>query len=259
MRKELYRFTEGENVWTYTSADEAEVYAGETYTPAAIGRSEAEQKGELTKANIDVSVAIDSDLGQRYVSSLIDAVVGLTIFVKDDEDVYVAWKGRLSIVKPERASIKLVFESVFTSLRRPGLRTMYQRSCPHVLYGRGCRLNKADFRIPAHLVSISNNGLSIIVNEATTYPNGTFVGGMIEDMEGNLRLIIDHYGPTLTLIRKLDGLAWTSADPEDINCYIYPGCMRTKEDCKNKFNNIDNYGGYPFIPLTNPFGGKAII
>ena len=144
-------------------------------------------------------------------------------------------------------------------MRRPGLRTMYQRSCPHVLYGRGCRLDKEDFKIPAHLSSITTNGLSVTVYKASSYPNGYFTGGMISDMDGNLRLIIDHVGAKLTLIRKLDGLAWTSADPEDINCYIFPGCMRTKEDCKDKFNNIDNYGGYPFIPLTNPFGGKAII
>lgn len=33
------------------------------------------------------------------------------------------------------------------------------------------------------------------------------------------------------------------------------GCNKTVSDCKNKFNNIRNYGGFPYIPAKNPTQG----
>ena len=34
---------------------------------------------------------------------------------------------------------------------------------------------------------------------------------------------------------------------------LYPGCQHTLTICATRFNNLENYGGYPFIPLDNPF------
>ena len=39
---------------------------------------------------------------------------------------------------------------------------------------------------------------------------------------------------------------------------MYAGCDHTHGTCKNKFNNIVNYGGQPYIPILNPFGGSSI-
>jgi hypothetical protein len=40
---------------------------------------------------------------------------------------------------------------------------------------------------------------------------------------------------------------------------LYPGCDHTlgAAGCA-KFANTDNFGGTPFIPNKNPFGGTAI-
>lgn len=34
--------------------------------------------------------------------------------------------------------------------------------------------------------------------------------------------------------------------------YIYFGCNKTTDDCENKFDNINNFGGFPYIPINNP-------
>jgi len=39
----------------------------------------------------------------------------------------------------------------------------------------------------------------------------------------------------------------------------YAGCNRTIQECSSKFNNTLNYGGMPFIPTKNPFGGDPIF
>lgn len=265
--KELYRFVEGSSVWTVTSADSSEVYNGETYVPVTIGRSEAESKNELSRANLQITVDPDNDMGRRWLKNILDEVVSLTLFSKDGADVVVAWKGRLSSVKLERTAITLIFESVFTSLRRFGLRGKYQRSCPHVLYGRGCNLNKDDFAVNGAITTI--NGVKITALAAALQPDGFYNAGMIEGPDGALRFVVQHVGTQLTLIRPLDSLGEGLANSGYGHGYglaygqftanIYPGCDRTKETCSSKFANLNNYGGFPFIPLDNPMAGSSIV
>ena len=104
---------------------------------------------------------------------------------------------------------------------------------------------------------------------AAGYPAGFFTSGMIEAPDGTLRFITGHSGSTLTLIRPLESLNSFFAKNGYGEGYgygygglvirIYPGCDRTKETCQSKFNNLNNYGGFPFIPLKNPFGGSSIV
>lgn len=265
--KELYRFVEGSSVWTVTSADSSEVYNGETYVPVTIGRSEAESKNELSRANLQITVDLDNAMGRRWLKNILDEVVSLTLFSKDGADVAVTWKGRLSSVKPEETAITLVFESIFTSLRRPGLRAKYQRSCPHVLYRRGCNLDKDDFAVSSAITAVS--GATVTATAAALQPDGWYNGGMIQGPDGALRFVLAHVGSTLTLIRSLDSVTEGFANSGYGNGYglfygglavnIYPGCDRTKETCSGKFNNLLNMGGFPFIPLKNPFGGSSIV
>lgn len=265
--KELYRFVEGSTVWTVTSADTAEVHNSETYLPITIGRNEAESKNDISRANIEVSVDLDNAMGLRWLKSIIEEVVTLTIFSKDGADVSVVWKGRLASVKPDMSAITLVFESIFTSLRRPGLRAKYQRSCPHVLYGRGCNLDKDDFAVSSAITAVS--GATVTATAAALQPDGWYNGGMIQGPDGALRFVLAHVGSTLTLIRSLDSVTEGFANSGYGNGYglfygglavnIYPGCDRTKETCDSKFNNLLNMGGFPFIPLKNPFGGSSIV
>ena len=250
MSIELYRFSSGNRVWTYTTTDTPQTHNGETYAPVAIGRSEIQSRNELSKANLDVRIDASSDLARYLVTNYLEQIVGLTVFEKDGASFDTIWKGRLASVKPGTAEVTLAFESIFTSLRRPGLRARYQRSCRHVLYGRGCWLNKDNFAIPGTLGQI--NGDNVQVLEAANYPSGYFMGGMIRAPDGSLRFVIHHVGDVLTLSRKHEGLV------EDSQVTLYPGCDRTKETCISKFNNLSNFGGFPYIPVKNPFGGSSI-
>lgn len=273
MKKELYRFTEGVDVWTITSADSDEVYdAGsgdETYVSTTIGRNEVESKNELSRANIEVSLSIDDPMARRWMRQIVDDVVTLTIFSKNGGDVNVVWKGRLSSVKPESAAITLIFESIFTSLRRSGLRKKYQRSCPHILYGRGCKLDKEDFATDGAMTSISTDGQVLTVPEAAAFADGYFTAGMVEAPDGTLRFVTNHSGSSLTLIRPIQSLIEAFATSGygvnygafygGVAVRIFPGCTRSKEVCNSKFDNLNNYGGFPYIPLKNPFNGSSIV
>jgi hypothetical protein len=81
---------------------------------------------------------------------------------------------------------------------------------------------------------------------------------MIETASGDLRYIIDHSGTQLTLIVPLSDLTEDVNDSSgDALVALYPGCDHTRETCKDKFDNLANYGGFPWIPSKNPFANSV--
>lgn len=251
---ELFRIVEGATVTTVTSSDKSVTYSSETYTPVAIGRSQVEAKNELSRANIEITLGIDNAIAQRYMNSIVDTVVTLTVYEQQDATTTVLWKGRLSAVKPLESTVKLIFESVFTSLRRPGIPARFQRNCRHILYGRGCRLNKEDFDIAGTATAVS--GSVVTVGAAASYPDGYFLGGMLEAPDLTLRFIVSHSGNQIGLIRKIDSLTTAiGGGPQSVR--LFPGCDRSREVCLTRFNNLNNNGSFPFIPTRNPFGGST--
>jgi hypothetical protein len=40
---------------------------------------------------------------------------------------------------------------------------------------------------------------------------------------------------------------------------LYPGCDHLKATCLAKFDNLPNYGGFPYIPARNPLDGRSIV
>lgn len=255
-------------VWTYTSGDTAVTYMGEVYEPIPLGRSETETKNELSRANIEVKLSLDNVMGRRWLHDLVETLVGLTIFEKDEDgEIGIVWKGRLSGLKPSMSEIALNFESVFTSLRRPGLRARYQRSCRHMLYSRSCGVNKESWAVDG--IATAVNGPVVTVPEAAAYPAGYFVTGMLEGPDGTLRFIVGHSGDQITLIRPFVSMAKAlSLDGYGLSygkyyggakVRMFPGCDRTRNTCLGRFNNLNNYGGFDWIPLRNPFDGSSIV
>lgn len=262
-RTELYRFVEGSVINTQTSGNAPVTYnAGdgdELYTPFAIGRSVVEVKNELSKASLELSLALNNPVAQRYLSGIVDTVLTLTVFQQTNATTNVIWKGRLAKVKLSNKKVSLIFESIFTSMRRPGLRARWQKNCRHSLYGPGCTVDKALFAFNDDVVSIS--GVDVVMTDLSLFADGYFSGGMIETLDDNvLRYIIAHVGNNLTLARSFDHLAaLVAAGPPPIAVNLYPGCAKTMTVCDGTFSNIDNYGGFPWIPNKNPMGGSSIL
>lgn len=247
----------GSSVWTMTAGPDI-VYLSETYVETGIKRNGIEQKNELSKATLEVSIPIDHELAISLLTSYSEEVMTITVFTKIDATYETAWKGRLASIKPGDESLTLNFESVFTSLRRPGLRARFQRSCRHALYGRGCGLNFASHGSAAVINAIT--GSTLTVPEALLQSNGYFTGGMVAASDGALSYIINHVGDQLTLQRVnfsiLSEFALTGVGTA---ITLYPGCDHLRSTCNTKFNNLLNYGGFDWIPSKNPMGGSSIV
>lgn len=264
---EMYKFVRDADEWNKTSANIEVSYNGDTYVPAPIGRGDLEARNELSKSTLEVELDIFDDLAQDLLTSFTEKVLSLTLFIKTDAVTGVAWKGRLTDVKPTKTKLKLSFENIFTSMRRPGLRARYQKPCRHLLYGRGCGLDPEAFATAGRVLAIS--GTFVTVAEAALQPDGYYLGGMLRGNDGILGYIISHSGSIIGLQRPIDSLTADFAISGyglnygnlygGLEAKLYPGCDRLRQTCETKFNNLDNYGGFPWIPSRNPMDGSSIV
>lgn len=265
--KDLFRIvTTGPTVWTMTSGTEEVDYpsgtddAMEHYVPTSMGRGGITLKNELTKANMDVRIPLDHPLAVLLLGSWLETVTTITVFRQRASGTSVIWKGRLTACTPDDAFAKLVFESIYTSMRRPGLRARYQKSCRHPLYGRGCWLDPEDFAQVATMDAIGVDGRSIISPEAALQVDGFYTGGMVKAPDGTLTYITSHAGTDLLLNRLSAGLAAAFGETgPGTPITLYPGCDHSYATCAAKFNNDDDYGGFDHIPTKNPMGGSSIV
>ena len=257
----IYRFlfTTGDGVdYRFTTSPTIVADSNGTYTPAPIRLGNLSQTNELAKNPLDLKFPRDNTFAQAFLGGVPEQATAVTVFRQhaDDPsgDFQYYWKGRVIGAEASGDVVTISCESVFTSMKRPGVRARYQRSCRHVLYGSECRLQDYDWAVVNTVVSAS--GTTIVVNPDSSIEDASYyVGGTIEMSDGQVRYIVAQNGWTLTLIYKFPELeAALAADSTgEVQVTLYPGCDHTRGLCISKFDNGLNYGGFPWIPWRSPF------
>lgn len=264
--RELYRFTRGSNTWRFTSNDSDVVAIDGTYITEDIKRSSIEYTGDLNRSNLVITVGGANDIAEMFKGAAPGEIVAVTVMrlheTMEDDGVPGAstssitlWTGRVLGSRWGPVGAELQCEPASISLKRIGLRRLYQRQCPHVLYSEICGASRALFLTTATITLLS--GKQITVGSVGGHPDGMFSGGYLSWASAGgyseYRMILSHVGMVLTVAYPLP----PSATGTQIT--LYGGCNHTTSDCNTKFNNLNNYGGFPYIPEKNPFGGSPIF
>lgn len=252
---ELYEFNYGMNVYRFTSAQTEVNHNSETWEPAFLRRGSIDFSAEDGRNNLKIDTVRNFTIADLYRIMPPTDVILLTVhrLHAGDGESIVAWSGRLLNVEFSGSRAAMICEPITTSLKRTGLRRIYQRQCSHVLYGSACSVNKADFAVPVTLSGVTG----VTLGSATfgLYADGFFAGGYIEFLNDGVierRFITAHSGTQITINMPL--LALAGGD----SITAYAGCDHTMPTCKNTFNNLNNFGGFPYTPQKNPFGGNGI-
>nr|DAL47970.1 MAG TPA_asm: minor tail protein [Caudoviricetes sp.] len=259
---ELYTINYSGKSWYYTTSVEDVVYDGKTFRAAAIRRGETEETSDASKSDIEVRLGRGSDFGSLFKVTPPSEPITLTIqqyhaflgYQLPDKQTITVWKGRVTNVNWVGAELVITAESVFSSLLRVGVTRKFSRQCTHTLYGSACAVRRGMFSIQSTPVNI----LGVVVSIAHGKPVGWFNGGYIRYKNSQTgaveyRQIVSSGANTITLNAIPLGMEVNTTEVT-----MFAGCDKTHTTCRVKFNNIENYGGQPFIPIQNPFGGSSI-
>lgn len=271
----LYQFIEGDQVWRFTSRATAWTSAGSggetiTWEPAAVAHGDVVQTSEIERGRLELTWPLSHPFARRFLAPMGNTPVTLTIFRGHEQvlgETVAHWKGRVLGAEVEGQRILLSCESVFSTLRRAGVRAKYQRLCRHALYGRGCGLDIAQHWLTGTVTAVSGGGVAVTIPEAAEQHDGWYRGGVLR-FGAQLGFITGHAGAVLTLSRQMPEIAAALANPEidpetgdpaPLLAYIAPGCDLRAATCAAKFDSLLNFGGFPEIPGRNPLGGGSIV
>lgn len=251
---ELYEFAAA-STYRFTSAADDVTISATTYTQLnGLSRSAIEDTGDIYKSSLTITAPEDfvvSKLFEVYPPSQVVTLKLSRVQLADLTDVAIMWLGRVLNVAWSPGHSTITCESIFTRLKMPGLRRVYARTCPYVLYGPECKALVTAFQEIATLDAMSVDRFSISSATFAGHPDGYYTGGKFSfDAGGGVierRGVRAHVGDTITMTHPIPLL--TAASTITIN----PGCAHTKAVCQGTFGNLVNFGGFPYIPTINPY------
>jgi uncharacterized phage protein (TIGR02218 family) len=250
---ELYRFDYGSTVYRYTSADRDVTYDEETWTAIPIDRSDrVRDTSEDTKNLVTIPVAHDNEVARLFLQSPPDVPVRLRLYRGiDEESITLALTATVTGVKWSGYEATIECESPMIAAARNGLRARYQSQCRHAVYSRGCGVDPEDFTTTFTFVALELNGRRVKVTGTTTPAEDYHAGGALT-IDGEIRTIVANisgFGETFFDIdRPFSAPITVGATVEAL-----AGCEHSVEMCRDRFSNIENFGGFTAIPKVNPF------
>jgi uncharacterized phage protein (TIGR02218 family) len=242
------------NAWYYTNGDVSVNFGSpsKTYIPATLKRSlvQYDSSSEITKMTLQAAYVEDPAL--EFVSiNPIEIIWIEAMRLHRDQiplEADVIFVGQIKNVsfKGSTASAECVGFEHFLSMTIPQYR--YQLTCNWKLFEPKCTLIKDGddpvFKVET-IVAIDSTGTILTSAAFSGFDDGYFVFGTVE-FGDDARTIVDHIDNQITINFKIKSLI--SGDL----IKAYPGCDGRITTCKNKFFNLLNFLGFPFIPEENP-------
>lgn len=234
----------------YTSGDVMMNFEGHDYLPATLKRSLVRYDAQLEVTKCTIQAGFVEDPLLEYIA-INPVEIYWTKIMKLHHDQIpleadVIFLGQIKSVafKGVQADVECVGFEHF--LRMPIPTERYQITCNWQVFDSKCKINRLDYKITT-TVTLDTTKTVLTAAVFGSKPAGYFIGGLIEfPFKNEKRAIADHSGSTITMAYRMIHLDNGGAVD------VYPGCDGRAETCKNKFNNIVNFLGFPYIPIENP-------
>lgn len=250
---ELYTLSLGTSEWRYTSSDGDYVIGSDTWTPFPISRSPREQSQEDQDQQVEVRLPGDAPLARQYIISVPGEAATIIIervqILDGTQQRVILLEGTVQSVTYEQGGEIAVLSIVTlqSAFSRTLPRDVYSAVCNHVLYDERCKVPEVSFRVTQEVLAVSGNTLTIngLNAEVDNYYQAGFVEltGAVRDF----RLILLQVGNLVTVTLPF------GTNPLGELVRVYAGCAHTADVCQAKFDNLINFGGFPFVPTKNPF------
>lgn len=155
--------------------------------------------------------------------------------------------GNVDVEEVSGSYVKLSVKSLTELLNTNFPANIYQTACQYALYGAGCKVLTDAYSEHSVLLTGSTKKELFV---RLTRPDGYYQNGVILFKSGkniNIKKSVKFYeSGKIVLSTPLQH------QPQINDAFtIYAGCDKTISMCKNKFNNLDNFSGTPFIPAAD--------
>ena len=247
---ELYAF-EGTSATFRLTPHEFDVQiGGQRYEHCSLERSALALGAEAAKLALELKLPPDHALVQHLLQASITGeatAVRLAVAVRDDiSDAWgfsgTRWMGRVLGVEVADDAARIRCESAQVSLKRIGLRRLYSRACSHVLYSAACGATP----IAASAEVVRSEGRQVELASLPPEVAGMLAGGWLQTPAGARHMIVGESTAGVELLYPVPLAV-------GISVTLTAGCDHSTSACHSRFNNLVNYGGFPFIPSKNPF------
>lgn len=255
---ELYQFRCGPNTWEYCSGERDQVWQGKTYDAIAISNEGVTQSGDAEENSVTVNLPDHLPMMSMLFSD--PPTIPLRCICRhrhgnSNPSAPIHFIAELRTYGRREAKMAVItLQPLSATFKRSGSRMSWGRQCPHALYDRNCRVKPTDYQTSFTIDAVSRGRISSA--QLAALSSGYLDNGYIEWTNGygitQRRSIETHRKTDLRLFGRLSGLE------VGMSVKAYPGCARTSNDCDNKFNNINNYGGVPQLSGKSPFQGDPI-
>lgn len=255
----LYRFNIGGDQYRLTQVADEITFAGITYTPTPLRHTALQAAQEFETNTVTVTIPQTHDLAQRYLGTPPGqrGVVDIWKVHRNDLGSPAEYKqlfsGYIATITME-GNVECQFKCnpLRNDLRRAGPRYKYTHLCNHTWGDARCKIDPEDYAFTGTVSAVDGDVITV-----TGAVGGGRADGYFGDGGGYVKLA-GPFGDDYRLILSQDGddqrlLLPFTVDVTGLNVRLYAGCLHDIGTCDTKFSNVENFGGFPYIPSKNVF------
>jgi hypothetical protein len=260
--QELYEFHRGTETVYLASGDVAVSVLGHTYQPVGITRRELTGSQEEGSGSVVLELPATHPVAQWFDTRFQPARVTATVFRRHRTDpataVLVSGVVETAAIK-EGGVCALTIAPLARALRQELPRFLVQTNCNRKLGDSGCRVDlAAGGHIKAGTVTnLTGSKLTFSGLAATDFVPGALIEGVVSatlaDGTAWSTTITAHAAAGQIYLLNAPSRAQL---PVATALSITRGCLRTPGACR-QYNNIARYGGFPYMPVVDPFAGAT--
>lgn len=240
----------------------------QTFDMAQISHGEHGLSAEFEGKPLTITVTTQNTSLAQYFATASAALINVAVFRLNTQkllldgqtleygvDAILLNSGRMGNISFNNQAISAEIMPLPFGANQSIPRFYYSKGCNHVLFEPNtCTVNAAAF---THTVTLDELQPSIRQVTLSILPPGGdaayFRGGVLIHTPTGQRAGVDACdnggtGGKVRLRLKMWNLAFAPGDSVTVRA----GCNRTLDECRTKFENADNFGGFPFGPNRNP-------
>lgn len=240
----------------YTDHDQSITYDGGTYVPLnSVVPTSLISSNDMSASSQDITgFLVDGiiTISRVMADYLLDAVVTTRLVNYADltQGSVTLQRASLGLVELRENTFKVELRDRAFLLRQT-VGELYQYSCRVDLGSTRCGVNLASYTVTGTVTTV--NSVNEFTDSSRSETDDWFTYGLLTWVTGNnagLKMeVIRYKSKKFSLLELIPGVMQVGDQYS-----VYAGCDKRVPTCRDKFSNLVNYRGFPFVPGETVYG-----